>query len=451
MGLKISKYLGGVYSNFMEQTIKNINDCEIEILFELSWEEFLPYTEQTCLEMNKNLNIPGFRPGKAPLEMVIREVGNDKVLFSAAEKAINTEYEKFILEKSIEALTTPEIEILKLANKNPFSFKVKTAIFPDFVLPDYKKITSQILKEEVSVTLQEIEQVMEQIKKSKTEFKELETPAEKGNFLEIEYSSPQIENDRVFEDAFFLGQGGFEQGFEENFVGLKKDEEKKFKFVFPEHKHGEHNEHKKFSIEKKLKNDLFGKEIFFKVKIKKVQKARFPELNDDFAKNAFGYQNLAEFKEAIEKEIKKEKQRYNTQKRREEILKKIGEQTKINITKRLLDSEKEQMMEELKQRVKNGLKISFEKYLEQIKKSEQELKETLTSDARKKIQASLILKKIGQKENVAVEQEEIELLTQEFLKNFPTTGENKNIDMEALKEYYKNIIFMEKVFQILDS
>lgn len=433
----------------MSTLIKNISESEIEILFEFSWEEFLPYVEMASLEIGRNLKIPGFRPGKAPLEMVIKEVGQEKVFFSAAESTINKEYKKFILEKKIEVVSSPKIEILKLAAKNPFCFKAVVAIFPEFDLPDYKEIASHfsIPKKEVSVTPEEIEEAMDRIKKSKTEFEELETPAKENDFLEIEYSSPQIEDERLFKDVFFLGGGNFVKGFEENLIGMKRDEEKRFGFVFPQQE--EQGGRSLSGARIGANKDLAGKEVSFKVKVKKIQKAKIPELNDDFSKQ-FGFQNLIELKEAIAKEIKKEKEKHDIQKRKGEVLEKIGEQTKIPISERLLDLEKEQMMKKLKQRVENGLKISFEKYLEEIEKSEEDLKKTLTNEAKKGIQTSLILKKIGEKENITVEEEEIGLMVNEFLKNFSPIEKNKDIDIEALREYYRNIIYTEKVFQLFN-
>ena len=414
----------------MEVLLKNTSESEIEILFELSWEEFLPYCEKACLKISNDLKVPGFRQGKIPMEIVIREVGDEKVFLNAAELAINKEYEKFVsekkLEKEIEVMGLPKIEILKLASKNPFSFKIKTAIFPKFDLPDYKKIALQFPKKEISATPEEIEEALARIKKSRTEFEELETPIKEGDFLEIEYNSPQIKEDTCFKDGFFLGQGGFIAGFEENLIGMKKNEEKEF------------------NLQDK------GKQIFFKVKVHKIQKANIPELNDDFAKE-FGCVNLVAFKQVIEREIKKEKEKFEIQKIQTEILKKIIEQTKIHISELLLEAKKEQMMRELKQRVENNLKISFEKYLEEIKKSKDDLKKTLINEAKKRIQTSLILKKIGEQESITVERAEIEPLVNEFLKNFLTDEKKKNIDIDALREYYRNIIYTEKVLQkILD-
>lgn len=421
----------------MSVKINNLPKSKIEISFEFPWPEILPYLDRACLKLSENLNIPGFRPGKIPKEIAEREVGENKILAEASEILIKKKYSDYILEKNLEVIGPPKVEILKLASKNPFSFKVTVEVLPEINLPDYKKLASQVKKREISVQDQEIEEALNWLQKSRTEFKELNREVKSEDFLEIEYKSPQIENNKIFEDSFFLGKGQFIPGFEKNLIGMKKGEEKEFSVIFP----------KPYEAKKELE----GKEVIFKVKMKKVQETKLPELNDEFAKKLSNFENLEALKKSIKEGIKKEKETAEILRVREEILGKIASQTKIEVPETLIEVEKEHLLEDLKENVKKNIKIPFEQYLNQIKKSENDLKESFLEKAKKRVQGFLILREIGKKEKIIVKEEEITATINKLLKNLPNIKSSEELDLPRLKQYYKGVIYNEKIFKLLNS
>ncbi len=421
----------------MEVKVNKLPKSKIELLFEIPWGEFQPFLDKAEKELSKDLNLKGFRKGKIPKEIAKEQLGEDKILAYASELLIKKKYPDYVIEKNLEVISPPKIEILKLAPNNPFSFKALVEVLPEVSLPDYKEIASKIKKKKVSVEEKEVEDTLNWLQKSRTEFKEIEREAKNGDFIEIEYKSPQIENNKVFEDRFYLGKGQFVPGFEKNLEGIRAGEEKEFTVTFPE--------------EYKTNKALEGKEVSFKVKVKKVQKAKIPELNDEFAKKLGNFNNLDELRKTIKEGIKKEKEINEKQKRKSDILEKIALETKVELPENLVTLEKQNMLEDLKANVKKNLKIPFEQYLSQIKKSEKELENSFDEKARKRVKGFLILKEIGKKENVIVKEEEVDSAVNQFLKNFPDVEKAKEIDLSRLKEYYKGVIFNEKVFQLLDS
>jgi len=419
----------------MKVELNNLPKSKIGILFEISWQEFAPYLDRARTELSQDLKIKGFRPGKIPEEIIRKEIGEEKILAQASKHVIKKKYADYVFEKNLEVISPPKVEILKLAAKNPFSFKVEVEVLPEVELPNYKEIASRVKKREVSVEEKEIEETLNFLAKSKTEFKTQERKAENEDFLEIEYKSPQIENNKVFEDRFYLGKGQFVPGFEKNIIGMKKNEEREFTVTFPE--------------EYELKKDLAGKQVTFKVKLKKVQEAKLPELNDEFAKKLGNFKNLEELKKSIKEGIKKEKETIEKLRLREEILEEIASQTKIELPETLGALEKKHMLDDLKENVKNNLKIPFEQYLGEIKKSENDLKESFTDKAKKRVKGFLILREIGKREEIEVKEEEVTSLINELLKNLPNIENPEKLDHQRLKEYYKGVIYNEKVMQLL--
>jgi trigger factor len=357
------------------------------------------------------------------------------ILDQAAEEAIRENYLKVIFENKIEVLGRPKVEILKLIPGDSFEFKILVSVFPEIKLADYKKIASQKEKRKVSVSEKEVEETLSLIQRSRTKLFPKDEPSQKGDFIEIEYTSPQIEGGRKIKDGFFLGKGGFVAGFEEKLEGMKKGEERNFSLKIPENY---------------FQKSLAGKEISFKVKTISVQRAEIPELTDEFAKSLGKFENLSDLKKSIFEGIEMEKEKAESEKIREEILNEIIENSEFEIPEILVEEEKNRYLEELKIQIPQIFKISFNDYLTQIKKTEEELKNSYQKKAEKEIQKTLILREIKKREKIEVSDEEVLEKANEILLNF-TPDQIKKIDPEVLKEYTRERIEQEKVLNFLES
>jgi trigger factor len=421
----------------MQVAINNLPKSKIEIFCELSWEEFSPYLDKTASELSKELEFKGFRPGRVPREILEKEIGQGKILAQGAEMAVKEEYPKIVIEKKLEVIGAPQVEILKLAPKNPFSFKIRVDVLPEIRLPDYKKIARETPKKGIVVEEKEVQETLKWLRNSRAKFKDLEREAEIGDLLEIEYRSSQIENGKVYQDRFLLGKGQFVPGFEENLKGMKKGEEKEFTVRFPKDYY---------------QQELAEKPVKFKVKVKKIQEVKFPEINDEFAKSLGRFENIEDLKKSIKEGIAQEKEIAERERRRNEILERISKDTEFEIPEVLVSLEKERMFQDLKQKVKETLKIPFDEYLQKAKKREQDLKDSFSETAKKRVKNFLILREIGKKENIKVGEEEVTQAVNNFLKNYPSVEKaQKEIDLDRLKEYYKGVIYNEKVFQLLEN
>jgi len=393
----------------MKSIIKELPKSEVEMEIEVPAEEFGRFIEQVTLDLGKDLEIKGFRKGKAPKQIIEEHFGPDKILIEAAEMAVRENYRKAVLENKIEAILQPKIEIKKLAKGNEFIFSAKTAVLPEVELPDYQKIASKVERRKVSVGEKEIGEVLKWLQKSRASFSLKNQPAQKGDFVEIEYWLP--ENKEVIKDAFILGEGRFIPGFEEKLIGMKDGDEKK--------------------------------EISLRIKMKSVQNVELPEITDEFVKNLGKFDNLEALKKSIKEGINLEKRQSEKLRVRNEILEKISEKTKVEIPGVLIEAEQKQMLENIKKNVlenlnpvrdsegreevqkesiSNGVKISWENYLRRIKKTEKEILDSLLPQVQKRIKNFLLLKEIGKRE----------------------------FDSKGIKEYTEEAEKIEKIFQILE-
>jgi trigger factor len=423
----------------MKHSIKKNPGSKVEIEIEISPEELDAFFEKAVFRLGENLEMEGFRKGKVPKDIVEKKIGKEAIMVEAADMAVQENYRKVVLENNIEAISKPEVEIIKLAQGNPFIFKANVSVLPEVALPDYKKIASQVKKNKVIIEEKEIEDSLNWLKKSRAKFSAKNTQAETGDFVEVEYWCPQIDElsqKAPKKDSFILGEGGFIPGFEEAITGMKSGDEKKEKIPIPQNS--------------PLK--AAGKEAEFNISMRSVQKVEFPEINDEFAKNVGKFDNLEALRKSIKAGITFEKEQAESQRARSEALEKIGKEAKMELPDFLVKHEQEHMLEDLKQSVADNLKIPFGDYLARIKKTEKEVLDSFLPKAQAKIKNYLILREIGRKEEISVSDQEITEEVNKILKSYPSEDKAKSdLDLQKLRDYTKEVIKNEKIFKLLEN
>jgi len=211
----------------MKTSINKLSQSSIELEIELSIEEFNDFYNKTVGELGKNIEIKGYRKGKAPKEVLEKEIGLERILREAAQKAVQESFQKAVLENKIDVIGPPEISILKLAPNNPFIFKAKTPILPEVVVPDYRKIASEVKQRKVEVTEKEIEMLKaekERVEKERLRQELIERIVEKAK---IEIPKILIDQEKNHMLSNFKKQIPFTLGvnFEEYLKKIGKTEE----------------------------------------------------------------------------------------------------------------------------------------------------------------------------------------------------------------------------------
>ena len=420
----------------MKADIRKISGTKIELKIEVPFSKLEEYFERAIFALGKDLEVEGFRKGKAPREIIEKVIAREKILAKASEDCIKESYLKAVEENKIEPISQPEIKIEKMIFGKNLLFKASFQVLPEVKLPDYKKIASEISKNKVLIENEEVERELLWFQKSRAKFSQKTGPAEKGDFLEIEFSSPQLEGGKVYQDGFILGKGYFVAGFEENLEKMEAGQEKEFSLVFP----------KDF-----FRKELVEKKVDFKVKIKSLQKVELPELNDQFAKNLGKFEDLESLRKSIKEGLFLEKEKLENQRLRTEILEKIVAKSDFEVPEILVNREKRRLFEDLKKFVAEKFKIEWSDYLKKTKKTEKELLDSLEPRAQKSISNFLVLEGLGKRENIEVSEKEVEDEINKFLKQYSSTRAQKEIDLEKLKSYTEEVIRNQKILEKLES
>jgi len=391
----------------MTTEIKKLPKCQVEIMCEMPWEEFDAYRVKAIANFSQKVKVPGFRPGKAPQGVIENDIGKDEILAEASKMVLQEKFADIISKEKLEPIGPPQADVLKLAQGNPFCFKIRIEVLPEIVLPGYKKIAKETKQEQPEATDKEIKETLNWVLRTRADFKELNTQAKERDFVEIEYQSQDLDNNKLFKDGFLLGKGGLVKGFEENLIGMKEGEEKECEVVFPDN----------FA-----KKDLAGKKSHFKIKMEKVKEMILPVLNDGLAKTLGKFETVNDLKKSIQEGIQRDKKEYALLQWRERVISKVAEASNFEVPEYLVSIEAKRIASEAPDIPK----------------------------AQKKVKEFLCLQQIGKENKVEVFLTEIEQAVNNYLTNYPQE-KVKEIDIDRLKEYYKEMLFNEKVFKLLEG
>jgi len=410
---------------------------EFESVVPLSeWKNFLRLAAE---EISQEIKIAGFRPGKAPRNLVEQKVGKATVFNNAAEKAVSKNYLEYIKKEKIEAIGNPEIKVLNAEEEKDFCYKAVVSVMPEIVLDEgyvksIKKINEEFAKKIVEVGKEEVDLELEKLAKSRVKLITVRREARKNDSVEIDFNvfmdGVPIENGQSQKHPLIIGKGVFIPGFEDKIVGMKEGEEKEFELDFPSDYH---------------QKNLAGKMVDFKVEVKEVYSRTIPKLDDTLAA-FFQMKDLADLKKNLQESMLNEKSRSLNLKNESEMIGKIVEDTKFgDLPENLITSETKNVLAELEQNVtRQGGK--FEDYLQHLKKTKDQLMLELTPNAIKRVKSALVIREIAVLEKINPSDDEVKQKVEELKKQYVGREEIlKMFDEPGYFSYLANILTNEQV------
>lgn len=428
----------------MNKEIKKLPHSEIEIKVRVTWNEWKKFLDQAASELSKEVKIPGFRPGKAPKNIVEKKVGKGNIIQEAAEKAIQKTYADILAEGKIDAIGSPKAEILKIAEGNDLEYRIVTAVIPEVKIKTWKdeikKINKKFKDVKCEVKIEEVEKEIKKIAESRAVFITVNREAKNGDSVSVDFkvlrNGVPIENGTSKSHALVLGRGVFIPGFEENIIGMKENEEKKFTLKFPEEYH---------------EKSLAGKDAEFEIKLNLVQERQIPEINDEFAVSLGKFKDLEALKKNVKEGMEKEKEIGNKEKRRSEFIEELVKLTETEIPEVLMQSELSKMFQEFEIQL-SQMGMNLQDFLEKMKKTEEDLAKEWKVQAEKRVKSALILEEIAKEQEIKVENGKVEEEMNKTLQYYKKEKDmEKNIDLRRLYDYTKGVLMNEKTFEYLES
>ena len=384
-------------------------------------EELAPIKEAVVKAMGKNAKVQGFREGKAPINLIEKQLDPQLLQQSFLEDAINQMYPSAVREKGLRPVSNPEIKIKKFVPYTALEFEATIPVVQEVKLPNYK--TMKLKKTDEKITTKDVNEVIENIRERVAESKDVTRAAKTGDKVWIDFAGKDSKGEPVSgadgkDYPLLLGSNTFIPGFEEKLVGTKPGDKKSFTLTFP----------KDYGVKA-----MQSKKVTFDVEVTKVQEVAKPKVDDELAKKAGPFETLAQLKDDVKKQLQQEKDRQNGLKYESELVRKVTEKSTVEIPQVLIEQTIDRLVNEQKQNLTYQGQ-TYKEFLESEGKTEEEYRKTLAASAEERVKASLVLSEIADKEDLQVTPEELEIRIQALKAQYGDPKMQADLDKPELRQ-----------------
>ena len=348
----------------------------------------------TAKELARDMKMPGFRKGKVPAEVVMRQLGREAVLDQTLRRALPAWYEEAVTDARVATVGDPKVDLTDLPEKGaPLAFTIEVGVRPKAKLGDYKGVEAG--RREAQATDEEVETELEAQREALASLENVDRPAEKGDFIVLDFvgkvDGEPFEGGDARGYLLELGSERLIPGFEAQLEGASAGESRTVTVTFPDEYGAEH---------------LAGKEAVFECEVKEVKEKRLRDLDDEFAADAGGFDTLAEMREEIASKITELKGQQLDGEFRENVVDAVAANATIDIPSELVASKATEMWNQAARGLaRRG--IPPDQYLQMTGKTEEELVEDAKPDAEKALRREAVLAAVIETEGIEVSDDEL--------------------------------------------
>ena len=408
-------------------SVKNCEKLEknqVALTVEVDAAAFDAAIEKAYRKVRHQINVPGFRKGKAPRKMIENLYGVEIFYDEAINIAMPDAYVAAVSEEKLEPVGYPEVELLSVS-KDGFSFKATVYVYPEVTLGQYKGLSAP--KGEVKVTEEDIQERLNQLAERNTRMLGVDRPVENGDVANIDFEG--FLDNKPFDGGkgenfdLEIGSGSFVPGFEEQLAGMAAGEEKDIDITFPEDYHA----------------DLAGKAVVFHVKVNAVKRKEVPALDDEFAKDVSEFDTLEELKKDIEAKIAADRQNAVDHAFEEALMEQVAEGIQCDVPQPMVDEQARRFVENLKMQIQQQ-GIPYEQYLKLARLDDESVMAQAQTPALRQVRLDLALEALAKAEGVEVSDEEIEAEYERAAGQYGMKAEDlkKYIDQGTIKNQLVN-------------
>ena len=418
-----------------ELTILEGNVVELKVEFDS--EEWKASQNKVLKRVAQNINVPGFRKGKAPVAMIKQRINMSMLLEDAMEQLLNDRYTQLLKDNGVEPVAQPEVTPDEITEK-VLKVTLKIQEKPDVTLGQYKDI--EVKKDEVNVTDEDIDNEIKSIQERNAEWvvKE-EGEVEEGDTAVIDYEGfmdgVAFEGGKDENHHLVIGSGQFIPGFEDQVKGMKANEEKDIVVTFPEDYQA---------------SDLAGKEATFKVVVHEIQYRTLPEIDDELAKDAGidGVETLEDLKTNIQTRLQNQRETEAEDKYTNELYEKVIENTPIDVPAVMIDNEVNAMLEEVKRNI-TSQGLDFDTFTKLTGQDENAIREELRPQADSRVRFNLILEAIAKQEELTVSDEELEEEFKQIAQSYGREVDEMKKMLSGVTDSISHDIMMRKAVKVI--
>ena len=409
----------------------SVKSCEtleksmVALTVEVGAEEFEAAVEKAYRKQRGRINMPGFRPGKAPRKMIERMYGPSIFYEDAVNEILPDAYEAAVKEQDLRVVGYPQVE-LENVGKEGFTFKATVAVYPEVTLGQYKGLEAP--RAEAVVTDADVDARLGEMAERNSRMVDQDRPAQNGDIANIDFEGflegKPFDGGKGDNYDLTLGSGSFVPGFEEQVVGMSAGEEKDIDITFPENYHA----------------DLAGKAVVFHVKVNAVKVKELPEMDDEFAKDVSEFDTLEELKADVRAKLLAEKQEAGQRAFEDILMSKAAEGITADIPDAMVDAQAEAMVRNLTNQLR-AQGMSIEQYMQMTNTDEEGLKEQAKAPALEQVRMDLTIAAIIKAEGIEATDEDVEA---EYVRMSELYS---GLSVDQLKQYMKEDMVREQVIR----
>jgi trigger factor len=426
----------------MEQRTKTLKietqpleDHQVKLVVEVEPEPFEKAKRRAASRLSRRTKIPGFRPGKAPYQIVQRHIGEEVILEESLDILLKDLYPKIIEEAEIEPHGPGKLE--NVVSVDPLKLEFVVPLASEVELGDYRSIRFPYEPEET--TEQDVEDVLQDLRHRQAMDEPVERPAQEGDHVYIRLSAerviaeegqdPALIADRpqslliASEDDDMENEWPF-SGFSRELIGMSPGDEKSLTHTFPEDSDYE---------------ALKGVTAEFKVTMEEVKSRTLPELNDEFAQSVGDYAGLEELRSEIRNSLEQQNKKTYDDDYDDKILNEVVEQSTIKYPPQMLEEEIDEVLHQLEHRLESQ-NLDLDTYLMTREMDKDDLREEVKPVAEKRLKRSLVLLEISKEEDVDISPDEVQAETERALDILSRTMSEKDLRKLSTEQLIPNLV-----------
>lgn len=422
----------------MKVTTEKIDNHKVVLEITVPQEEVKKGLDLAFAKLSKKINIPGFRKGKVPRNVLISKIGKQALLEEAFDIVAPNALNKALVEQNLDPVVRPEVDIITLEEEKELVFKATIVPKPEIELGEYKNL--KVEKNVEAVTEEQIQNQINNLLNNNAKMVVAENAEIKdGDFAVIDFKG--FVDGEAFEGGegkgypLQIGSGSFIPGFEEQLVGAKAGDERDVNVVFPVEYHAP---------------NLAGKTAMFKVTINDVKRKEMPTLDDEFVKDVSAFNTVEELKADIKANLEKVAAEKAENAVKSAALKQASDNCKVELPEVMIENRINHMIEELKSGLE-GRGMKFEQYLEYVKMDLDAIRNNYREIAAENVKADLMLEAIAKAEDVKVEATDLADEVENMAKAYGATPEQVQsiIQQQGRINDLINTVVRKKAVQII--
>lgn len=421
----------------MKANAERIEKNTVQLEIEVEAEQFDQAIDKAYRRLVQKYSVPGFRKGKTPRPIFERYVGKEVILEEAMESVVPEAYYKAVEETGIEPVDQPKVDVVQAEEGKPVVFKATVLVKPEVVLGQYKEV--EVKKPSTDVPGEEVDKALERLQQRHAKIVTMdEGIVNKGDTAVIDFIGKvdgfPFKGGEGKDYSLEIGSGTFIPGFEDQLVDVLVGETTDVKVTFPENYQAA---------------ELAGKDAVFTVTVKSLRRKELADLDDEFAKDVSEFDTLEELRADISNKLKEAAEDRAKFQVRQEIVSKIVECTEIEVPAPMVESQMEDMLRNLEGRI-NSQGMTMENYLQFMNTTMEDFKEKMQPDAVWAAKMNLVMEAIAKAEDIKATEEEIKEETAKIARYYNQEEEPlEKVLSRGQLDYITDQIVREKTLQFL--